>query len=225
MNCRLLLESAGPLPQYHPSFLSALLLAGKRDAAAAVFQRLTLWLAALQQQAEANAVADAGVQPPSPSMHMSALAPDQLAPSFGGECNATVLRSPLAVLPACALPAMPFLMFAWFCPLVLHCAGLSLAELADPDQIRLPALLERSSADAVGASAAPTPAAQRAQQQTQQPAQASHADSGMLDLAAFGMAPAPAAEPALQQQQAAGGHMESGMLDLAAFGMAPPAAA
>lgn len=46
----------------------------------------------------------------------------------------------------------------------------------------------------------------------------------MLDLAAFGMAPSLAAEPATHQQ-AAGGITESGMLDLAAFGMAPPTAA
>lgn len=47
-------------------------------------------------------------------------------------------------------------------------------------------------------------------------------ESGLLDLAAFGMAPPPAAVP----PQPASGSIESGMLDLAAFGMASlPAAA
>jgi len=63
---RLLLARTGPLPQYHPNFLAALLLAGKRTVAAAVFQRLAMWLTALQQQAMAS-LADAGQQPPSPS--------------------------------------------------------------------------------------------------------------------------------------------------------------
>ena len=48
--CRRLLELSGPLPQYHPTFLAALLLAGRPGAAVAVLQRLTAWLAALRLQ-------------------------------------------------------------------------------------------------------------------------------------------------------------------------------
>ncbi|KAL4433701.1 hypothetical protein ABPG75_000142 [Micractinium tetrahymenae] len=185
---RLLLNCAGPLPQYHPSFLAALLLAGKRGMAAAVFQRLVAWLTALQRQAEAAALGDAGVQPPSPGMHMAGVASDQPAPSF---------------------------------------AGLPLAEMADPEQLQLPALLERSAAAAAGETQVPGPAKPPAQQQQQQqqPAQASQAETGMLDLAAFGMATPAAAEPVAQQQQPAASSMKSGMLDLAAFGMVPAAAA
>ena len=68
---RLLLDCAGPLPQYHPTFLAALLLSGKRAVAAAVFQRLAAWLSALQQQADAGLEA-AALPPPSPGVPVAA---------------------------------------------------------------------------------------------------------------------------------------------------------
>lgn len=51
---RLLLETTGPLPQYHPSFLKALLLAGKFSAAANILWRLCAWVATIK----ANLVSD-----------------------------------------------------------------------------------------------------------------------------------------------------------------------
>ena len=61
---------AGPLPQYHPTFLAALLLSGKRSLAAAVLQRLAAWLTALQQHADAGGSSgDAAASlPPSPQL-------------------------------------------------------------------------------------------------------------------------------------------------------------
>ena len=84
----MLLDAAGPLPQYHPTFLAALLLSGKRAMAAAVLQRLAAWLTALRQHAEASGGegGTAASQPPSPEEHGSGTSPavDGLQGSAGG---------------------------------------------------------------------------------------------------------------------------------------------
>ena len=64
--CRLLLECGGPLPQYHPTFLAALLLSGKHAKAAAILQRLTAWLAALRQHTQTDATTEGEAEPLSP---------------------------------------------------------------------------------------------------------------------------------------------------------------
>jgi hypothetical protein len=64
--CRLLLECGGPLPQYHPTFLAALLLSSKHAMAAAILQRLAAWLAALRQHTQAAAGAEGEAEPLSP---------------------------------------------------------------------------------------------------------------------------------------------------------------
>lgn len=111
--CRLLLDVAGPLPQYHPTFLAALLLSGKRGLAAAVLQRLTAWLVALQQHADAGgASGDAAASaPPSPQLggtppgasslgghDGTAGGSDLPTPQFAGGCHHGVLPSPCLVL-------------------------------------------------------------------------------------------------------------------------------
>ena len=112
-------------------------------------------------------------------------------------------------------------------PYLLRCAaGLPLADMVDAELLQLPLLLEHASL-AAAAGTVPEPAdtaaavrpPQRVGGASQQRMAASHVDSGMLNLAEFGMA-----EPAQQQQQQQqqGGDVHSGMLDLAAFGMAPP---
>lgn len=52
-----MLQLAGPLPQYHPAVLGALVLAGRLDAALAVLCALLGWLRALRQQQEAAGTA------------------------------------------------------------------------------------------------------------------------------------------------------------------------
>ncbi len=93
---------AGPLPQYHPTFLAALMLSGKRSLAAAVLQRLAAWLTALQQHADAGGTSgDAAASlPPSPQLvgtpqgasslggHDSASGGSELPmPQFAGQCS------------------------------------------------------------------------------------------------------------------------------------------
>ena len=120
--CRLLLEACGPLPQYHPSFLAALLLAGKPAAAAAILQRLATWLAALQaQQREAEVAASAegsGATPPlSPGAPFGAVAEQAGAegggelppPMFPGELASSMIRQ--GPLHGC----VPVAFCAWAC--------------------------------------------------------------------------------------------------------------
>jgi hypothetical protein len=52
--CSWALAQAGPLPQYHPAMLAALVLAGKAQAAAAVLHALLAWMQALRQHAAAQ---------------------------------------------------------------------------------------------------------------------------------------------------------------------------
>jgi hypothetical protein len=73
---RLLLDAAGPLPQYHPSFLAALLLSGKHKAVSTILGRLEAWLAALRQQSGEGeeAAGDAALQQPAspvPGAHIA----------------------------------------------------------------------------------------------------------------------------------------------------------
>ena len=97
------------------------------------------------------------------------------------------------------------------------CAGLSLAELVDPQVMQLPTPQQHYRKPAASTVAPWAPVAAPV---VQQPA-ASTVDSGMLDLAAFGMG----ATPAAAEAQPAASNLDSGMLDLSAFGMAPPPAA
>ena len=94
---RLLLDAAGPLQQYHPTFLAALLLSGKRALAAAVLQRLTAWLAALQQHGECGAAGGeaAASLPPSPQMSSTPPGAHSLGAHGGGAAGAGDLPTPL----------------------------------------------------------------------------------------------------------------------------------
>lgn len=89
---RLLLESAGPLPQYHPRFLAALLLSGKYTAAAAVLQRLAAWLIALRQHEDtAKAAGEVALHhPPSPGVHVALT-----AAGSDGNADSSDLPAPL----------------------------------------------------------------------------------------------------------------------------------
>lgn len=102
-------------------------------------------------------------------------------------------------------------------------AGLPLAELVDAELAHVAQLLDRrvkSGATARAGQGAPQQQPRHEQQQHQQQPAVASLDSGVLDMAAFGMAPpAPPAAP----QQPAASSVDSGMLDMAAFGMAPPA--
>ena len=239
--CRLLLECGGPLPQYHPTFLAALLLSSKHAMAAAILQRLAAWLAALQQHTQAAAGAEGEAEPLSPlspGTHVNgawaaasgarngAGSSRQLpTPVFsGGLCEGwspsgrqieEVCQQQICLAhhPDCHKPAC-----AWAGRLLAVYAGLSLSELVDPQVMQLPPPQQQHRKPAAAAVAPPAPLAVPMQQQ---PTASSH-DSGMLDLAAFGMAASP--PPAAEAIPAASSH-DSGMLDLAAFGMAPAAPA
>lgn len=60
---RWVLERAGPLPQYHPAALAALLLAGRPGAAAAVLGALLAWVRALRQHDAAQCAQQEGGTP------------------------------------------------------------------------------------------------------------------------------------------------------------------
>ena len=115
-------------------------------------------------------------------------------------------------------------------------AELPLADIIDPQLLRLPDLPPQHrqglpQLQPQGAGAAPAsglldfaafglteaPAQPEAPKQPPQQQPSSSIDTGMLDMAAFGMAPLP--EPVQQQQQPTS--IDTGMLDMAAFGMAP----
>ena len=197
----MLLESGGPLPQYHPCFLAALLLSGKRALAAAVLQHLEAWLAALQQHAQAAEADPTSQQPPSPGVHIAGGGSSAVAtPLFSGDSYSPALFEH-HLQRVCCQP-----------PYAFDVAGLPLADLLDSRSMRLGQLLHAGSGFVL-----PDARARSAPAAPQQPA-AGSMESGMLDLAAFGMAPA-------APQQPAAASMESGMLDLAAFGMAPAPAA
>lgn len=58
--CRSLWRKSGPLPQYHPAFISALLLGGGLQAAAGILGAIAAWLQAMRRHAEQQAEGGGG---------------------------------------------------------------------------------------------------------------------------------------------------------------------